>query len=207
MQVNESTYKGLIAFCNRGQFKMPAEESTPGAVKDDKGRYWKTINGTLEGSIIGFDIKESKAEDMPANVYLYLISGENQEERGTIVFSLNSGYWKSFSRTVPNINFDLPVEIGATISDEDPKTGFQNTGLVFKQNGAWLKRFYKKENWGSCPQPKEVEVNGKKHWDYSEQNNFLLNLAKKAIAASNEKRDPKLVENVGFVNDDEDVPF
>lgn len=89
----------------------------------------------------------------------------------TMYFGVNSNYFRSFARSVKNVDFTKNIEFFPTYKKEGEKI---NTSLLMKQDGNWIKRFYTRENMGEMPVAMPVEVNGKTTYDYKDQNDFLI---------------------------------
>jgi hypothetical protein len=75
----------------------------------------------------------------------------------------------------PNVDTFKNLEIFCTYKEEENKS---KSGIVIKQDGEWIKRFYTYENMGDCPVAIPVEVNGLTTYDYTAQNDFLISAIK-----------------------------
>lgn len=88
-----------------------------------------------------------------------------------LYFGVNSSYFKSFARSVKNVDFSSRIEFYPTFKVEND---IKKTSLLMKQKDEWIKRFYTVENMGEMPSALPVELNGKITYDYSAQNDFLI---------------------------------
>lgn len=93
------------------------------------------------------------------------------DENYTLYFGVNSSYFKSFARSVKNIDFMSSIELVPTYKVEND---IKKASLLMKQKDNWIKRFYKVDNMGDMPSALPVEINGKVTYDYTAQNNFLI---------------------------------
>lgn len=89
----------------------------------------------------------------------------------TMYFGVNSNYFRSFARSIKNVDFSKNIEFFPTYKKEGEKI---STSLLMKQDGNWIKRFYTRENMGEMPVALPLEVNGKTTYDYKDQNDFLI---------------------------------
>lgn len=92
-------------------------------------------------------------------------------ESYTMYFGVNTSYFRSFARSVKNVDFTKTIEFSPTYKVEND---IKKVSLLMKQNDAWVKRFYKVDNMGEMPSALPVELNGKVTYDYTAQNSFLI---------------------------------
>ncbi len=92
-------------------------------------------------------------------------------ESHTMYFGVNSSYFRSFARSVKNVDFTKNIEFYPTYKVEND---IKKVSLLMKQNDTWIKRFYKVDNMGEMPSALPVELNGKVTYDYTAQNSFLI---------------------------------
>ena len=92
-------------------------------------------------------------------------------ESYTMYFGVNSSYFRSFARSVKNVDFTKNIEFTPTYKVEND---IKQVSLLMKQDDVWIKRFYKADNMGEMPPALPVELNGKVTYDYTAQNNFLI---------------------------------
>jgi len=93
------------------------------------------------------------------------------ENTYTMYFGVNSNYFRTFARSVKNVDFGSNIEFYPTYKKEGEKI---STSLLMKQKDKWIKRFYTVDNMGNMPSAMPVEVNGKVTYDYKDQNEFLI---------------------------------
>jgi len=164
MGLNKSNNTQNAVYCFQGKMITPANKSETTIEKN--GKYYEPYN-SISGIIREIETVKGYAEgEQDLKVVL-----EDAGVLYSLVFGVNSSYFKSFSKMFPNLDVTNTVEIFATFKEEDGK---KKTGIVMQQDGVWIKRAFTYENMGKCPQALPVEVNGKVNYDYTEQNAFLL---------------------------------
>lgn len=92
-------------------------------------------------------------------------------EKYTIYFGVQTSYFRSFARSVNNVDFMENIELFPTYKKNGEKS---EVSLIAKQNGEWIKRYYTADHMGDMPAAMPIEINGKLTYDYSAQNNFLI---------------------------------
>ena len=92
-------------------------------------------------------------------------------ESYTLYFGVNTSYFRSFARSIKNVDFTKTIEFRPTYKVEND---IKKVSLLMKQNDVWVKRFYKVDNMGEMPSALPVELNGKVTYDYTAQNSFLI---------------------------------
>lgn len=144
--------------------KRTTQENADLSKGDKHYELFSSLQGVIKNATL-VDGYEDGDKEMQLKV-------EDDGEIYIINVRVGSGYWVSLSRAFPNFDLDKPITIEPT-SKKDGE--YDVTGMVFKQNGEWVKRYYSigNENLDNLPPPKEMEINGKTIFDYSEQNNYL----------------------------------
>ena len=132
---------------------------------EKNGKFYHTAN-SVSGKITNIKLVDGYegSKDLAVTI-------NDLDEDYTLYFGVNSTYFKSFARSVPNIDFMSTIELAPTYKVENE---VKKVSLVMKQNDVWIKRFYKADNMGDMPSALPVEVNGRVEYDYTAQNNFLL---------------------------------
>ena len=132
---------------------------------EKNGKFYHTAN-SVSGEITNIKLVDGYegSKDLAVTI-------NDLDEDYTLYFGINSTYFKSFARSVKNIDFRSTIELAPTYKLENE---VKKVSLVIKQNDVWIKRFYKADNMGDMPAALPVEVNGRIEYDYTAQNNFLL---------------------------------
>ncbi len=164
MGLNKQTNTKNAVYCFQGKMITAATEKSSTTIEKN-GKLYETYN-SLTGKITGVNVVEGYegSKDL-------VVSITEDGETYNLQFGVNSGYFRSFSRMFPNVDTLKDLEIFCTFKDEDGKS---KSGIVIQQDGVWVRRFYTYENMGNCPVAIPVEVNGSTTYDYTEQNNFLI---------------------------------
>ncbi len=77
-----------------------------------------------------------------------------------------------FAKRIPNINKDVPLYVGAFKNEQGHNV------LYLKQGGNKVPLAFTKDNPNGMPEPVKSTKMGKELWDFSDQEEFLYNLAK-----------------------------
>ena len=164
MGLNKQTNTKNAVYCFQGKMIIAATEKSSTTIEKN-GKLYETYN-SLTGKITGVNVVDGYegSKDL-------VVSITEDGETYNLQFGVNSGYFRSFSRMFPNVDTLKDLEIFCTFRDEDGKS---KSGIVIQQDGNWVRRFYTYENMGDCPVAIPVEVNGSTTYDYTEQNNFLI---------------------------------
>jgi len=165
MGLNKQTQTKNAVYCFQGKLITATTEKSSTTIEKN-GKLYETYN-SLEGSID--DIKIVDGYEGSKDIVLTI--KDHDQETYNLQFGVNTGYFRSFSRMFPNLDVTKSFEIFCTFKEEDGKS---KSGIVIKQNDAWVRRFYTYDNMGDCPVAIPVEVNGNTTYDYTDQNNFLL---------------------------------
>lgn len=162
-----------VAFVKKGQIYVSCEPGTKGAVENN-GKFYLPAD-ELEGCVVKIEVKPNKKNDKYAPVVYLHIADEKGENVGLFLFSYGSGYFSSFAKAAPNINFAHPVSITAIYSEDDGK---KSSSLLIKQGGSYAKWAYVKDDMKDCP-PAVKDAKG--NWDFSDQNAWLGKKLKEQI--------------------------
>ncbi len=165
MGLNKQTQSKNAVYCFQGKLITATTEKSSTTIEKN-GKLYETYN-SLEGTIS--DIKIVDGYEGSKDIVISITDFE--QETYHLQFGVNSGYFRSFSRMFPNLDVTKSFEIFCTYKEEDGKS---KSGIVIKQNDSWVRRFYTYENMGDCPIAIPVEVNGNTTYDYTAQNNFLI---------------------------------
>ena len=172
MGLNKQLNTKNAVYCFQGKMITAATEKS-GTTIEKNGKLYESYN-SLTGKITNVNVAEGYegSKDL-------VVSITEDGETYNLQFGVNSGYFRSFSRMFPNVDTLKDLEIFCTFKEEDGKS---KSGIVIQQDGVWVKRFYTYENMGNCPVAIPVEVNGLTTYDYSDQNNFLIDSIKSKFA-------------------------
>jgi hypothetical protein len=169
MGLNKSQQTNNSVYVFRGKIIKPTSEKSSTTIEKN-GKLYETFD-SLEGRITGVDVVDGYegSKDLVVSIT------DSDNETFNLQFGVNSGYFRSFSRMFPNVDTFKNLEIFCTYKEEENKS---KSGIVIKQDGEWIKRFYTYENMGDCPVAIPVEVNGLTTYDYTAQNDFLISAIK-----------------------------
>lgn len=125
----------------------------------------------LEGMLTNIEIVDADYEGRKyKNVYLTIV---DDTETYFLQMKLDSGYGTAFCKIIKNANFQKPLKIQPTYSEEDGK---KKSGMFISQGGVPLKWFYTKDNLGDCPTLEQATFKGETVWDNSKQQNFFMKM-------------------------------
>ncbi len=133
---------------------------------EKNGKYYNQFD-SVDGKVT--DVKIVSGYEGSQDLALTITDVEGSY---TMYFGVNSSYFRTFARSVKNVDFVKNIEFYPTYKKEGDKI---QTSLLMKQDDNWIKRHYTKDNMGDMPSALPVEVNGKITYDYAVQNEFLLN--------------------------------
>ena len=165
MGLNKQTTTKNAVYCFQGKLITPANEKTSTTIEKN-GKLYET-HQSLEGRITNIKVVDGYQDSKD----LLITITDHSQENYLLQFGINTGYFRSFSRMFKNVDLFKDMEIFPTFKEEN---GMSKSGLVIKQGGQWVKRFYTYENMGECPVAMPVEVNGNTTYDYTAQNEFLI---------------------------------
>ena len=164
MGLNKSQNENNAVYFFNGRVNMPSLKTETTIEKN--GKHYEQFE-SISGIIRNIEIVKGYNE----NTRDVLVTLSDIDDSYMVRFGLNSAYFRSFSRIFPNLNVAETLEIFPTMKMEGEK---EKNGLVIKQKGEWMKRFYTLENMGKMPIAIPVEVNGSTQYDYKDQNDFLI---------------------------------
>jgi len=165
MGLNKQQTTKNAVYCFQGKLITPATNKSETTIEKN-GKLYETFS-SLDGKITNIKMVDGYQDQKD----LLLTITDFDQTSYYLQFGINSGYFRSFSRMFKNIDTLKDVEIYPTYKEEN---GISKSGMVIKQGGEWVKRFYTYENMGDCPIAMPVEVNGNTTYDYTAQNNFLI---------------------------------
>lgn len=181
MGLNNLT-SGNLLYIVKGKIEQIVQAGTEGAIVKENGAIVKQYNN-ITGHIVDFSVKDSKFAGK-RDLYLKLRDNEDGGTEYTLVFGIGTGYFTSFARAVPNINIAEPVSLSFLYrkeNDEVDSAIFVRQGSNFEN---LVERYYKADNKAAMkelPEPNKVTVKGLDVWDYTEQEDFLLNVLREQI--------------------------
>ena len=132
---------------------------------EKNGKFYNQFD-SIEGRITNVKIVDGYEGNKDVAITITDVEAEY-----TLYFAVNSNYFRSFARSVKNVDFSYNIEFVPTYKKEGEKI---STSLLMKQKDKWIKRWYTVDNMGDMPSALPVEVNGKITYDYKDQNEFLI---------------------------------
>ena len=178
---------------SKGMFKKrveePTENSTPRVLGEKSPNAGKTIHEESFNEVVGqlLDIKVKESSGYGKSWEFYIDSStEEQEELTIIQTNYASGYAGGILKRLPNLDLSDDVlflaykftpkgekkeRVGISLSQWNDKSNKYDKVLPF----------YTKDNKNGLPELKEVEFNGQKGWDSSEQMAYLLNMVETQV--------------------------
>ena len=172
MGLNKTQNTKNAIYCFQGKMIRSANKSETTIEKN--GKFYEPYD-SVSGIIRDIQVLQGYSEGTQ-DLCITLNDGEDNY---SLYFGVNSSYFKSFAKMFPNLNVTNTVEIFATYKEEDGK---KKVGMVMKQDEEWIKRAFTYENMNGCPPAIPVEVNGLTSYDYTEQNEFLIDNIKTIFA-------------------------
>lgn len=160
---------------NGGALVVKAQENEEGAtsrtykVKDtgEEKTVWEFRYPSFTGDIEGAYFDSTQYGDFFC-VDLSVPDGETYQLR----INVDSRLFEQFAKRIPNIDKDLPLTIGAFTDDK------KRNAIYMNQGKSKVLYAYTRDNMNGMPAAEGKEVRGKTVWDYTDQNNFLYELAK-----------------------------
>ena len=132
---------------------------------EKNNKYYEEFN-SISGRLTDFKVVDGYTGDKEVALTI-----DCTGEMYTMYFGVNSGYFKSFARSIENADLLKELELFPTHKEEN---GIKKSSLIMKQNDEWIKRVYTVANMGDMPPAVPVEVNDKIEYDYTAQNKFLI---------------------------------
>ncbi len=163
MGLNKSTQSTNALYLLQGRIIKGATKET--GTYEKNGKYYEEFN-SISGRLTDFKIVDGYTGDKEVALTIDCL-----DEKYTMYFGVNSGYFKSFARSIENADLLSEIELFPTFKEEN---GIKKSSLIMKQNDEWIKRVYTVSNMGDMPPALPVEVNDKVEYDYTAQNKFLI---------------------------------
>ena len=186
---------------NNGKLTVRANEGDEGAV----ARHYTTRDGTektvwehqfptFAGIILGAQFVETEYG------IVYAVDLDAGEKQYQLRLNCPSRLFDQFTKRIPNISLDHPLIIGAFLNEKGGNV------LYLKQNGAKVPMAFTKDNPNGIPAAVKTMKRGQEVWDFSDQEEFLYQLAKDWLPAS-EAGAASPVETVPTAASTEEQPF
>jgi len=132
------------------------------------GKVVKELHYTgIEGKIQSCYVDES---DFGANFITVMEDDEGSKFK--LQMPLDSQFFSQYAKRMPNIDRTQPLFLGLGF-DREKGRHF----LFARQNGEKVLMKFTRDNPNGIPEPTVKTVQGKEKWDYSEQANFLYEVA------------------------------
>lgn len=163
MGLNKSTQSTNALYLLQGRIIKGATKET--GTYEKNGKYYEEFN-SISGRLTDFKIVDGYTGDKEVALTIDCVG-----DKYTMYFGVNSGYFKSFARSIENADLLSEIELFPTFKEEN---GIKKSSLIMKQNDEWIKRVYTVSNMGDMPPALPVEVNDKVEYDYTAQNKFLI---------------------------------
>jgi hypothetical protein len=163
MGLNKQTQSTNALYLLQGKIIKGATKET--GTYEKNGKYYEEFN-SISGKLVEFKVVDGYTGDKEIALTI-----DDLDDKYTMYFSLNSGYFKSFARSLENVDLLSNVELFPTFKEEN---GIKKSSLLMKQGEDWIKRVYTVDNMGKMPPAMPVEVNGKIEYDYAAQNKYLI---------------------------------
>lgn len=189
---------------NNGKLTVRAQEGDEGAVsrtyvtKDGETKtVWEYQNTSFLGVMTGAGFEETSFGQV-FNLNLDAAGKEYQ-----LRLPCPGRLFEQFAKRIPNINKDQPLYIGAFTNEA-------GHNVLYLKQGDKVPMAYSRDNPNGLPEPSKTQKMGKDVWDFSEQQEFLYQLAKgwwagstPSVDSSNSGGEPVVAGGVA----DEDQPF
>jgi len=162
---NNTVYLSIVNGKLARRVKQKTETSVTRVMKD-QSTVEEEIYRSIEGSIIGIDIKNH--EEYGESLLVYL----KDDRIYCIQMNMNSRYATNFLKTLPNVDLEKVVEITPSEKIVDGK---QDSTIFINQDGKALKRHYTKDNPDGMPEPtfKKGKRGAPDTWDFEAVTEFL----------------------------------
>lgn len=161
---------------NGGKFTIRLKDDDPnpkavervlGEKSPNAGKTIKELKfNHIDGKIVSAEMKEGKyGTDMCFDI-------DDGKEPVKLQVNLDSGFFGQVTKRLPNLNKDewLDIFIG---TDSETKRPF----IWIEQGGSTVKMAHTRDNPNGMPERVEKVVKGKTEYDYTDQENFLYNVA------------------------------
>lgn len=190
-----------------GRVVKKVPEGTENAVErtSSKGNVSYVLEyGSLNGTITSLSVR-----DTDFGMFLN-IGMQDGIDQFTLSLNLKSKLFSRFAKTLPNIDLEKEIYIGAFPGDPLPNGGIESI-ISFNQDRMKVEQYYTKDTPHDLPAPTKTVEMGKDKWDYSKQNNFLYELilkyGKQLEAPVKEEPKPKVQNNEDLDGATDDLPF
>jgi hypothetical protein len=170
-----------------GKFAQRVQEGTEGAVAR-VNKLGKTVHEKFYDNFTGKLVGIKTTDGAYGKQWVFSFKDALD------VYHLNLAYSNSFAtaflKMLPNIDLTKEMLVSPAVKEVDGK---QKSSLFVKQNDAWIKSAYTRENPNGMPDLKQITVKGQLVWDDTDRMVFLEAMVEKDIK-------PKLPKDVAPVN-------
>jgi hypothetical protein len=158
---------------NNGKLTVRAQEDDEGAVRreyvtkdGEKKTVWEYQNTSFLARMTNAGFEETSFGQVFS---LGLNDGTKDYE---LRLPCPGRLFEQFAKRIPNINKESPLYIGAFTNEKGHNV------LYLKQNGAKVEMAFTRDAPNGLPEPTKTQKMGKDVWDFSEQQEFLYQVAK-----------------------------
>lgn len=158
-----------FAGISRGKIMIRCDKDTPDAklfTKEDGDTYYAQVYDEFTGYVKGIEFRESNLKDDQIDIVITIDTHEDHLTK--LQTKVGGGYWFNLSKMLQNADLSLPVTFSPSYKDE-------KASMFLSQNGTSLKCKYTRDNPGDLPLAESATVGKKTIWDFSAQNEFLMN--------------------------------
>lgn len=186
-----------------GKWTMRVPEGTPNSVKRINKKDVEV--NELHFSNADGVMRSMAYKDTPFGRVVEIPLVDEAGEESVISFTTNDQHLMTLCKMIPNIDLNMPVELVLVLDQEKTKNkGKDCHALLVKQNDEWVHHYYKKDTNGLPAFKKRRDGS----WDSSEHDDFLLGVLEDAFSGKMEAPTAEaVVQDAGFVAEEDDVPF
>jgi len=198
-----------FAGISRGKIMIRCDKDTPDAklfTNTKNEEYYAQVYDEFTGYVKGIEFKQSNLKEDQMDVVITIDTHEDHLTK--LQTKVGGGYWFNLSKMLLLADLSLPVTFSPSYKDE-------KASMFLSQDSTSLKCKYTKDNPGDLPQGEKLVAGKTVVWDFSAQNEFLMNEltnlsfystgAADKFAKSDEI-EPE-AEKQGGEDDNDDLPF
>lgn len=193
-----------FATFSAGKVVIKCEEKDPRAIKKTKESgevYYVREYTEFAGYLVGVEFRESRIDTSKTECVLNMDIGTGSNVK--IQFNVGSGYWYNFSKMIGNADLSQPIRL---IPKYEEKDGKKSSSLFLAQEPGYLKSLYTKDSPNGIPEGKKVTIGKKEVWDFSEQEEWLIEKIK-GLSFSSGAPKAAVVEFTETQDTDDELPF
>lgn len=159
-----------------GKFVQSFKEPVPGTIQRTNKNN-KVVHEMFFDFITGYvkSVSTKDHKDFGKQWEIVLTKGDN---RVIITLGYASNYAKPFLKMLPNVDLGKELEISPSAKVEN---GEKKTSLFLKQDDKLVPYAFKNGDGSGMPDRKLIKVKGKDQWDYTDQLEFLQEVANKKL--------------------------